>query len=105
MPERRQAVPSVREAILEVLHDEARPLRVAEIIDMIKRLGVQVEDDTVRSIVVKLLKAGHLRRPGHGVYALPHQVSSDPQDAESPAGTGLSDREACSGSSLASEPS
>jgi hypothetical protein len=90
-------VPSVREGILLVLGSENREFSMGEIINKVKDLGVQAQDDTVRSIVIKLLQNMKIIRPRRGMYRLPPRL-----DAETPVSAGVSggDRPDTEGRSL-----
>jgi hypothetical protein len=90
-------VPSVREGILIVLGSEDREFSLREVIDKVALLGVQAQDDTVRSIVIKLLGRAKIIRPRRGMYRLPPRL-----DAETPGDTGVSggDRPDTEGRSL-----
>lgn len=79
-------VPTVREGILQVLADAGRPMKTMSIIQGVAELGIIANDDSVRSILVKLHKQDAVSRVGHGVYKLP-----DPETAEAPVSAGASD--------------
>lgn len=86
-----QGVPTVREAIVIALQRDGGAMKTSNIIAAVRRQGVEAVDDSVRSLLIKLLKTGRIERPRHGFYALAGQGrETGPTDAEAPVAPGAS---------------
>jgi hypothetical protein len=69
-----EAIPTVREAILDYLREQPKvPRRVLAIHKRVESRGVSVSDASLRSTLAKMLKVGIVANPKRGYYRLPKE--------------------------------
>jgi len=73
---------TVREAITRTVASRAGNFSMKQLIDGVHAQGLAVQDDAVRSIAIKMLRSGHLERPGRGVYSAASPTSTEGPTAD-----------------------
>jgi CheY-like chemotaxis protein len=63
-----QDEPTVRDRIRAVLRRADGPIPMAEVVRRVREAGSTARDDTIRSLLTDMSKAGQARRVGRGVY-------------------------------------
>ncbi|OLT06411.1 hypothetical protein BJF90_16565 [Pseudonocardia sp. CNS-004] len=69
---------TTREYIRRALKDVGKPMKMAEIVETVGRMGSDATGDTIRTVLQKMLRAGQVDRPGRGMYGLRDEPPAPP---------------------------